>query len=142
MIAMAGKKDKVIVAMSGGVDSAVAAGLLLKDGAGGAGEGRARPAFMESSRFASNLIGIRRPDLKVIADLNENRTMLFDLAADPGELEDRAVAEPDRHRLVVDFLTALGVDEATAEKDAEGVEHHVSKRTLQAFADFIKSHHR
>jgi arylsulfatase A-like enzyme len=71
-------------------------GPLLKNGAGGDGEGRARPAFMESSRFASNLIGIRRPDRKVVADLNENRTMLFDLAADPGELEDRAVAEPER----------------------------------------------
>lgn len=42
-----------------------------------------------------------------------------------------------RHRLVVAFLVALGVDEATAEQDAEGIEHHVSERTLKAFARFV-----
>lgn len=42
-----------------------------------------------------------------------------------------------RHRLVVAFLIALGIDEATAEQDAEGIEHHVSDRTLEAFASFI-----
>ncbi len=42
-----------------------------------------------------------------------------------------------RHRLVVAFLVALGVDEATAEQDAEGIEHHVSDRTLEAFARFV-----
>lgn len=44
-----------------------------------------------------------------------------------------------RHRLVVAFLIALGVDEATAEQDAEGIEHHVSERTLDAFARFIEA---
>jgi DtxR family manganese transport transcriptional regulator len=44
-----------------------------------------------------------------------------------------------RHRLVVDFLMVLGIDETTAEQDAEGMEHHVSQRTLRAFADFIKA---
>jgi arylsulfatase A-like enzyme len=73
-------------------------GPLLREAAGesGAGEDRGRPAFMESSRFASNLIGVRRPDRKVIADLNENRTLLFDLVADPGEQIDRAAGEPER----------------------------------------------
>lgn len=42
-----------------------------------------------------------------------------------------------RHRLVVSFLVALGVDEATAERDAEGIEHHVSERTLKAFEAFV-----
>ncbi len=42
-----------------------------------------------------------------------------------------------RHRLVVAFLVALGVDEATAELDAEGIEHHVSERTLEAFQAFL-----
>lgn len=37
-----------------------------------------------------------------------------------------------RHRLVLDFLLALGVDEATADADAEGMEHHVSDVTLAA----------
>ncbi len=44
-----------------------------------------------------------------------------------------------RHRLVVAFLIALGIDEPTAERDAEGIEHHVSARTLDAFARFIET---
>ena len=39
-----------------------------------------------------------------------------------------------RHKLVEDFLRALGVDDLTAEADAEGIEHHVSDETLAAFS--------
>jgi DtxR family manganese transport transcriptional regulator len=42
-----------------------------------------------------------------------------------------------RHRTVVAMLVALGVDEETAERDAEGIEHHVSDTTLAAFERFI-----
>ena len=42
----------------------------------------------------------------------------------------------ERHRIVVEFLTALGIDEATAERDAEGIEHYVSEATMQAFQDW------
>lgn len=38
-----------------------------------------------------------------------------------------------RHRIVVAFLRSLGIDEGTAERDAEGIEHHVSETTLEAF---------
>ena len=38
-----------------------------------------------------------------------------------------------RHRIVVAFLMSLGIDEETAERDAEGIEHHVSEKTLEAF---------
>ena len=38
-----------------------------------------------------------------------------------------------RHRTVVAFLRGLGIDDETAERDAEGIEHHVSEVTLQAF---------
>ncbi len=43
-----------------------------------------------------------------------------------------------RHRTVVDFLLAIGVDEATAQQDAEGIEHHVSDATLAAMARFLQ----
>jgi len=43
-----------------------------------------------------------------------------------------------RHRLVVDVLVAIGVPREAAEQDAEGIEHHVSDITLQAFANFLK----
>jgi DtxR family manganese transport transcriptional regulator len=42
-----------------------------------------------------------------------------------------------RHRLVVAFLRSIGVDDETAERDAEGIEHHVSAATLKAFQDCI-----
>ncbi|HEY0902018.1 MAG TPA: manganese-binding transcriptional regulator MntR [Micavibrio sp.] len=43
----------------------------------------------------------------------------------------------ERHKIVLDFLLALGVSPAVAEADAEGVEHHVSHETLAAFQKFI-----
>ena len=42
----------------------------------------------------------------------------------------------DRHETVLAFLRALGVDERTAQADAEGIEHHVSPATLRAMARF------
>ncbi|HBZ42995.1 MAG TPA: transcriptional regulator MntR [Maritimibacter sp.] len=52
------------------------------------------------------------------------------------ELADRVRA---RHRTIVDFLTAVGVPPESAELDAEGIEHHVSQATLEAFESFLKS---
>lgn len=43
----------------------------------------------------------------------------------------------ERHKIVVEFLKSIGVSEKTAEMDAEGVEHHVSEETLNAFKKFI-----
>jgi DtxR family manganese transport transcriptional regulator len=39
-----------------------------------------------------------------------------------------------RHETVFAFLRSLGVPEAVARRDAEGLEHHVSPETLAAFA--------
>ena len=43
-----------------------------------------------------------------------------------------------RHRIVAEFLIAIGVSESVAENDAEGIEHHVSPETLRAMAKFTK----
>jgi len=56
------------------------------------------------------------------------------LTAEGKELAERVRA---RHRLVVDFLKAIGVAPASAEMDAEGIEHHVGKDTLDAFRRFL-----
>ena len=48
-----------------------------------------------------------------------------------------AAASRQRHELVVSFLLALGVPEEVAEVDAEGIEHHVSKDTLEAMKAFV-----
>ena len=42
-----------------------------------------------------------------------------------------------RHKIVHDFLIALGVSEINAEADAEGIEHHVSEETLKVFEKMI-----
>lgn len=54
--------------------------------------------------------------------------------------EGRELAEQcrARHELVVNFLKALGISDETADLDAEGIEHHVSKETLDAFKTFIE----
>ena len=42
-----------------------------------------------------------------------------------------------RHEIVYNFLLSLGVSEATALTDSEGLEHHVSVETLNAFKKLI-----
>jgi DtxR family manganese transport transcriptional regulator len=42
-----------------------------------------------------------------------------------------------RHEIVSRFLKSIGVSDEAAERDAEGVEHHVSEETLKAFERLI-----
>jgi DtxR family transcriptional regulator, manganese transport regulator len=42
-----------------------------------------------------------------------------------------------KHEIVEKFLLAIGVPEATARIDSEGIEHHVSAETLKAMARFL-----
>lgn len=42
-----------------------------------------------------------------------------------------------KHEIVEKFLLAIGVPEATARIDSEGIEHHVSVDTLKAMARFL-----
>ena len=42
-----------------------------------------------------------------------------------------------RHDVVMDFLRLLGVDEATAHRQTEGLEHHLEAETLQRLADLV-----
>ena len=47
-----------------------------------------------------------------------------------------------RHQIVESFLCALGIDAETARIDAEGIEHHVSAKTLAAFERFLRKQRR
>ncbi len=47
--------------------------------------------------------------------------------------ERMADASRERHRIVHEFLLALGVSPEIAEGDTEGIEHHVSPETLSLF---------
>jgi DtxR family manganese transport transcriptional regulator len=51
----------------------------------------------------------------------------------------RKLAEESRrrHEIVFAFLKSLGIPEAVAQSDAEGIEHHVSPETLAAFVKHL-----
>ena len=44
-----------------------------------------------------------------------------------------------RHKIVYNFLKNLGLDHNTASTDSEGIEHHVSKKTLIKMEKYNKS---
>jgi DtxR family manganese transport transcriptional regulator len=44
-----------------------------------------------------------------------------------------------KHKIVYNFLKNLGLDHNTASTDSEGIEHHVSKKTLSKMEKFNKS---
>ena len=54
------------------------------------------------------------------------------------EGQEMAVAARERHQVVRAFLISLGVDAVTADCDAEGIEHHVSAATLEAFRSHLR----
>lgn len=44
----------------------------------------------------------------------------------------------DRHGILADFLKMIGVNEDTANRDAEGIEHHLHPETLKKLEEFIR----
>ena len=48
-----------------------------------------------------------------------------------------AKASRRRHELLLEFLLSLGVPEADAIRDTEGMEHHVSEATLRCMRRFL-----
>ena len=43
------------------------------------------------------------------------------------------------HDLLVEFLKMIGIDEEIANRDAEGIEHHLHSQTMEKLEKFIKS---
>ena len=52
--------------------------------------------------------------------------------------QELASTSKKRHITVLTFLKNLGLDNKTAEADAEGIEHHVSQKTLKKMEQFNK----
>ena len=44
----------------------------------------------------------------------------------------------ERHNLLIEFLKMIGVTENTANRDAEGIEHHLHLETLKKLEEFVK----
>ena len=49
-----------------------------------------------------------------------------------------AIHAHQRHKIVYDFLIALGLDKETAELDSEGIEHHVGNKALSKLKNLTK----
>jgi DtxR family manganese transport transcriptional regulator len=60
-----------------------------------------------------------------------NRTLRPNSTASQGRTP--RASSKRRHDIVYSALLALGVNEEQARIDAEGIEHHVGKETLEAF---------
>ena len=86
-------------------------------------------------------LGVAQPTVtKVIARLKREGLVLSEpYRAIYLTEKGKVIAEKAKHRhqIIVSFLLALGVEPAIAEHDAEGIEHHVSEETLQAFMSFL-----
>jgi Mn-dependent DtxR family transcriptional regulator len=55
---------------------------------------------------------------------------------DKGESMARSLGQ--RHALLVSFLKLFGVEEPSAQKDTEGLEHYIDPRTLDLLGKFVK----
>ena len=68
--------------------------------------------------------------------------LLYTQPYKPVELTEKgfklAKRSKDRHEIVLAFLIKLGVDKVNAEIDSEGMEHHVSTKTLASMKNFLK----
>lgn len=50
---------------------------------------------------------------------------------------DVAISIHQRHSLLAEFLKMIGVDKDIANKDAEGIEHHLHPQTLKKLEEFV-----
>ncbi len=99
-------------------------------------KGEARAADL-AARFGVGPATVARAVQRLIRDglvVSEPYRAIFLTGAG----EALAAACRERHRTVRDLLLALGVEPQAAERDAEGIEHHVGEETLEAFRRFLE----
>jgi DtxR family manganese transport transcriptional regulator len=88
----------------------------------------------------ANLFGVSHVTVSRIVNRLQQEGWLNTKPYYPVELTSKgkrlAAESKHRHQVVLEFLLAIGVDLATAEIDSEGIEHHVSKVTLDAMQRF------
>ncbi|MBI1950272.1 MAG: sulfatase [Acidobacteria bacterium] len=101
---------------AGPADAGAAGGPGAADDAApaapGTGPAPDRPLVCETIRLNAHLKAVRRATLKLIQSMDENRTELYDLAADPLERQDLSAERPEERRALaqalfsqVDFLS-------------------------------------
>ena len=91
----------------------------------------------------SESLNVSSPSVtKMLQRLNESKYLRYEKYRGINLTnEGTAVAENirEKHRLLAEFFKMIGVDENTANIDAEGIEHHLHPETLKRLQHFIKS---
>jgi|APFre7841882654_1041346.scaffolds.fasta_scaffold149972_1 Mn-dependent DtxR family transcriptional regulator len=92
-------------------------------------------------------LGVKSPSVTtMLRRLNELGFIVYTryrgfALTDSGERLAKSVQQ--RHRTILKFLRILGVEEKIAKSDAEGIEHHVHKDTvnrMERFVDYAEQH--
>ncbi len=90
----------------------------------------------------ANELGFSKPSVSVaMKQFRENKLIVVD---GHGHItlteEGRAIAERtyERHRMLITFLTKIGVQEETASEDACRMEHVISEETFQCMQAFLE----
>lgn len=77
---------------------------------------------------------------KMLQKLDENQYVTYEkyrgiILTSSGQRLGKQMKE--RHRMLADFLRMLDVGEETIQKDVEGIEHHVSPKTLDSLQALV-----
>ncbi len=84
----------------------------------------------------SQLLGVTKPSVSfAMKKLRENEYIHMDednLITLTEKGEEIAMRVYDRHKTIMSFLTAIGVDEAVAREDACKIEHDISEESFNA----------
>ena len=90
----------------------------------------------------SNYLNVSSPSVtKMLQRLNESGHINYEKYRGISLTEaGMAVAENihERHGVLAEFLKMIGVEAETANRDAEGIEHHLHPETLKKLEEFIK----
>ena len=90
----------------------------------------------------SNYLNVSSPSVtKMLQRLNESGHVNYEkyrgiTLTDTGTAIAKSMHE--RHGILTEFLVMIGVDIETANRDAEGIEHHLHPETLEKLEEFIK----
>ena len=89
----------------------------------------------------SKYLGVKSPSVtSMLQRLHKMRLLIYEryrgITLTPkGERLARSVKQ--RHLVITQFLRILGVDDKTANSDAEGIEHHVHTTTIERITRFV-----
>jgi len=95
-----------------------------------------------TSTDISSYLNVTLPSVtKMMRKLDESRYLVYEKYRGIRLTEEGiSVAKSihERHGLLTVFFKMIGVDEETANRDAEGIEHHLQPETLKKLEGFVK----